>query len=84
LFRIFNLAGMMEINNLLPFQRYRYSDICWSFRFWVFTRVSTATLLFQWKHNIRYFYDLTLREFYSILPRNLDNYLGIEPNILLI
>jgi hypothetical protein len=30
------------------------------------------------------YYDLTLREFYSIFPGDFDYYFGLEPNVFLI
>jgi NADH-quinone oxidoreductase subunit M len=79
------LAGMMEINTLAAF----FSGIGILFAglsgFWVFTRVFYGNFaVSNGNIHIRYFYDLTLREFYSILPLViLTIYLGIEPNIFI-
>jgi len=79
------LAGIMEINTLAAF----FSGIGIFFAgiagFWVFTRIFFGNFaISNGVFHIRYFYDLTLREFYSIFPLVvLTIYLGLEPNVFL-
>jgi len=79
------LAGIMETNTLAAFLSGIGIFFAGIAGFWVFTRIFFGNFaISNGIFHIRYFYDLTLREFYSIFPLViLTIYLGLEPNVFL-